>query len=163
MRVSVLPKLVFEQRHVIRVEGIFDLNVYDSDRMRIIITKATLIVGRKSFDRRDSYLKPWCRIQVPPIGAELISNYLRDYNKQDMNTHPIFSNEEPSEFSQFVTSDQRTKLNASVRTMDVSGRFYHMVTVFALDKGDSLDYGLRLLNHDDLAKKSPSQHPTSIG
>ncbi|KAI3320876.1 HET-domain-containing protein [Xylariaceae sp. AK1471] len=146
MRVSPLPKTVFEQGRVYRIEGMLNLSVPVgvSETKELIIRKATLIIGRKSFDRRDSYLKPWCRIEVPPIRAELIPNYIDNYNNQDMNVHPVLSNDGNPESAQFI--DPHIKINARVRVMEVSGRFYYMVNVYGSGEDDSLYSGLRLLN-----------------
>ncbi|KAJ8132991.1 hypothetical protein O1611_g629 [Lasiodiplodia mahajangana] len=132
MRVSPLPKAVFSHGRVRRIEGIFDIKVQRVGSQSDVSAKLTLIIGRKSFDRRDSHIRPWCRIQAPPLRPGLVSKYMDAYNNRDMNIPQIsaddLASDSASDSSQFELN-QRVKLNASVRTMEVSGRFYHMVNV----------------------------------
>ncbi|KAI1126213.1 HET-domain-containing protein [Nemania abortiva] len=145
MRVSPLPNSVFSQGRVCRIEGAFDIVVYSGSHRADSVMKATLIIGRMSFNRRDSHLRPWCQVKVPSIKADMISKDIEDYNNQEINVRQTSSSYIPAESSEFVLH-QRVKLKASVQTMEVSGRFYHMVSLFALRHDDGDHAGLRLLN-----------------
>ncbi|KAI0532050.1 HET-domain-containing protein [Xylaria digitata] len=146
MQVSPLPRTVFRQGRVCRVEGVINIGVYNN-RLKETIINSTLIIGRESFNRRDSYLRPWCRIQVPPIAADLIPRYVDNYNNQDMNVRPALSNDAHSDSDWVETHFGRNiKLSASVRVMEVSGRFYYMVSVYVLGRGGNYNHELRLLN-----------------
>ncbi|KAI0096208.1 HET-domain-containing protein [Nemania sp. FL0031] len=148
MRVSLLPRAAFSYGGVCQIEGIFDIQVYHvrNSIESATTAKSTLIIGRKSFDRRDSHIRPWCQIMVPPIGADMLSNYMDTYNNQYITTWEVPAGELASNSSQLVL-DERAKLNASVQTTEVSGRFYHMVNVYAIGQDSSYYYpGLRLLD-----------------
>ncbi|KAI0418855.1 heterokaryon incompatibility protein-domain-containing protein [Xylaria grammica] len=142
MRVSPLPKTIFGQGHVCRVEGIFDIKIRDYEFTETkIVMQASLIVGRKSYSRRDPYLRPWCRVEIPPVKAE---NYMNDYNDRNISVYPTLPDEEHPDSAQVET--YRVKLNARVRVMEVSGRFYYMVSVYALSHDRGYNAGLRLLD-----------------
>ncbi|KAI1421739.1 HET-domain-containing protein [Xylaria sp. FL1777] len=142
MRVSPLPKAVFGQGRVCQVEGVFDLDIRYAISKTTTHQKATLIVGRKSFDRRDSYLKPWCHIEVPPIRAKEVPEYMDKYIKMGS----VLCNEKLSESSMALSVDENLVFNAKARVMEVSGRFYYMVNVYALRRGYDTVSELRLLD-----------------
>ncbi|KAI0423793.1 HET-domain-containing protein [Xylaria sp. FL1042] len=138
MRVSPLRKEVFGQGCVCQIEGIFTLDIRLAFPRGPTFQNASLIIGRKSFDRRDSYISPWCQIEVPPIKPHLIPSYIDKYSQEDMKRRPASESD--------WKSDQNILLNAKVRVMEVSGRFYYVVNVYALGQDDSHYFGLRLLD-----------------
>ncbi|KAI0190857.1 HET-domain-containing protein [Astrocystis sublimbata] len=131
LRVPLLPRVVFEQGYVRRVEGIFNLRIIIRPSLYTVYTRrykhvfVTLVIGRKSFDRRDSNLKPWCRIIAPPIEPELMPSYMEDFNTGVIDAQPL-----PSELTHPLA--RNLDLGVKVRSMEVSGRFYHMVNVYEI-------------------------------
>ncbi|KAI0513093.1 HET-domain-containing protein [Xylaria bambusicola] len=151
MRVSSIPQIQYGLGQVRRIEGAINLNVRFESSASSFAERITLILGRKSFDRRDSYLKPWCRIYKPQMDAAQIPDYVQNYNSLDRAVTQIFPSGELPESTPESTSiriseiDPQVLLNVKVRIMEVSGRFYYIVNVVYSWDEDYYYGGMRLL------------------
>ncbi|KAI1329061.1 HET-domain-containing protein [Xylariaceae sp. FL0255] len=120
MRVPSIPKDAFSRGKIHETVGDFKLTI----RYNTIFTKkgckakelkvehgAILTIGRRSADRRSAYIEPWCRASS-------------SYTKVDEILQQSLFPEEVE-----------IRVDATVRPMEVSGRFYHMVCMKARWKG----------------------------
>ncbi|KAI0968038.1 HET-domain-containing protein [Xylaria arbuscula] len=121
MRVSPLPKEVFEKGFVCRIDGIITLEL-------------ELLMGKSA--------SPLVSNQIPRIEENLIPGYMDTFN-EDILEQPASSGEKFS--ASASCAFRHSFLRAKARVMEVSGGFYYIINVFAL--GSLNEYvGLRLLD-----------------